>query len=198
MDPDQALVLRRAFLAQQRGQLDEAERLVRSVLEKEADSVPALSMLVALLKGKGDLVGSVAAAQRVSEIALESKPLPGAVARAREDRARIENQVVRDVVGPLTRYDTPLSAFTMPERGPARSRRAYLTLVVLGVLSLFLVIAAVLRGQWWGYLWFAVSFVAAGWCYQDAETRGLAGLSWAPLVLCLGPFGLAFYLLATR
>ncbi len=198
MDPDDALVLRRAHLAQQRGQLDEAERLVRSLLSKDPQALPALSMLVAVLKEKGDLVGSVAAAQRVSEIASESESLPGAVARAREDRARIESQVVRDVVGPLTRFDTPLSVFILPERGPARSRRAYLALAGLGACALFLALAAVLRGQLSGYLWFAVSFLMAGWCYQDAEARGMAGLSWAPLVLCLGPFGLAIYLLATR
>ncbi|HUU53571.1 MAG TPA: hypothetical protein VMY87_01520, partial [Armatimonadota bacterium] len=95
LDPQLALVMRHAHLAQQRGQLDEAERLVREVLDSEPDSVAGLSMLAGILRRKGDLVGSVAAAQRVSEVAVGATAPPGAIERAREDRAKIEEQVVR-------------------------------------------------------------------------------------------------------
>jgi hypothetical protein len=155
-------------------------------------------MLVTILRAKGDLVGSVAIAQRVSEIASQGRPLPGAVARARENRAQIEEQVVREIVGPLTRHDTPLSLLTAPARGAVRSKRVYIALTIIGAVALFLALVAVLEGDLSGYLWFAVSLVAAGWCYHDAETRGLAGIMWAPFVLCLGPFGLAIYLLSAR
>jgi hypothetical protein len=153
-------------------------------------------MLVTILRAKGDLVGSVAAAQRVSEVAAQGASPHGAVARAREDRARIEEQVVRDIIGPLTGLDTPLSIFTTPGRDWPRSRRMYITLAAFGACALFLALVAVLRGQIGGYLWFAVSFLTAGWCYHDAENRRLAALLWASFVLFLGPFGLAIYLLA--
>jgi len=200
LDPGVALALRRAHLAQQRGQLDQAEQFVRSALRAAPDSVPALSMLARVLRTKGDAVGSVAAAQRVSElVGAERAPAPpGAVARAREDRAQVEQQVVREVVGgaPI-KATTPLDLF-MTAPSDWRRRRVQVALALAGLAALFLALVAVLRGGLSGYLWFAVTMVAAGWCYHDAETRGLAALPWASFVLCLGPFGLAIYLLSIR
>ncbi len=172
--------------------------MIRSLIAREPDGVPALSMLARILKEKGDIVGSVAAAQRVTEIAAEGRPLPGAVARAREDRARIEQQVVREVAGPLNELDTPLSIYTAPDRDWCRSRRFYVLLTVIGALSLFLALVAVLKGQLAGYLWFGGSLLTAGWCYHDAESRRLGGLFWGTFILCLGPFGLAIYILSTN
>jgi hypothetical protein len=203
LEPEVALALRRAHLAHQRGQLDQAEQFVRSALRAAPDSVPALSMLARVLRTKGDAVGSVAAAQRVSELVGQERARgapgapPGAVARAREDRARVEEQVVREIVG-RARPTTPLELFAAQHRGGGRSRRIYAALAAAGLAALFLALVAALRGAVSGYLWFAVSIVAAGWCYQDAETRGLAALLWASSVLCLGPFGLAIYLRSTR
>jgi hypothetical protein len=199
MEPDASLPLRQAYLAQQRGRLDEAERLVRGVLDIAPDSVPALSMLTAVLRAKGDLLGSVAAAQRVSEVAAETGASSGAVERAREDRARIEEQVVRELGGPLNLYQTPLTVFH-PSGGEVwyKSAAMYAGLAGIGVVSLFLALVAVLRGHLSGYLWFGLSLVAAGWCYNDAESRRQTGLLWAPFVLTLGPFGLAVYLLAVH
>jgi len=198
MEPEASLVLRRAYLAQQRGQLDEAEDLVREVLDKEPDSVPALSMLTAILRAKGDLVGSVAAAQRVSEAAAFSGSAGGAVERAREDRARIEEQVVRELGGPPNLYQTPLTIFQPSGAAWYRSASLYSVLAGIGVLSLFLALVAVLRGQLSGYVWFGLSLVTAGWCYSDAESRRQAGLLWGLFVLALGPFGLTIYLLAVH
>ena len=197
LDPETALVMRRAYLAQQRGRFEEAERLIRGVLERAPDDVPALSMLANILRTKGDLVASVSVAQRVSEIATGANAPPGAIERAREDRAKIEAQVVRELSGSLAPHESPLSIFQ--SEGPIwyRSRQLYLALAAMGVVTLFLALVAVIRGHLAGYLWFATSLFAAGWCYHDAESRGQAGLFWAPFVLCLGPFGLAIYLLAT-
>jgi hypothetical protein len=201
LDPKVALALRRAHLAQQRGRLEEAEELVRSALREDPDSVPALSMLARVLRTKGDQVGSVAAAQRVSELVGQDRAPapPGAVAKAREDRAQVEEQVVREIVGGASLQPaTPLDLFAAQHRGWGRSRRIYAALTLVGLAALFLALVAVLRGALSGYLWFAISMLAAGWCYHDAETRGLAALLWASFVLCFGPFGLAIYLLSTR
>ncbi len=198
LEPEAALLLRRAHLAQQRGRLEEAERLVRSVLDEDPNAVPALSMLAGLLRAKGDLVGSVAAAQQASEAATDTYAPPGAMEHAREERARAEEQVVRAVGGPPRSVDSPIEALTWA--GPVwyRSRQLFLVLAAVGIVALFLALAAVLRGAWSGYAWFGVSLVSAGWCYNDAESRRQAGIFWAPFVLCLGPFGLAIYLLATH
>ncbi len=169
-----------------------------AALKRDPDAVPALSMLAAVLRARGDLVGSVAAAQRVSELSAQGDHSPGAVARAREDRARIEQQVVSAIVAPITSLDTPLSIFTAPDRGWYRSRWFTLALAAAGALSLFLGFVAVLEGRLGGYLWFAASLLGAGWCYHDADSRGFAAHLWAPFVLALGPFGLALYLLFTR
>jgi hypothetical protein len=197
MDPKMALVMRRAYLAEQRGRLDEAERLVREVLDADRDSVPALSMLAGILRRKGDLVGSVAAAQRVSEAAGAGSP-PGAVDRAREDRAKVQDQVVRELQGSFAAAESPMGAFASPGVGWYRSRQLYLALAAMGMVSFFLALIAIFRGELTGYVWFGVSLFAAGWCYNDAESRRQAGLFWAPFVLGLGPFGLAIYLLATH
>jgi hypothetical protein len=196
VEPEGALVLRRAYLAQQRGQLAEAERLVRSVLDEDPDAVPALSMLAALLHGRGDLVGSVAAAQRASEAARDRHAPPGAVERAREERARVEDRVIRALRGPPGRADNPFEALLWAGAVWYRSRQLFLGLAAVGLAALFLAVVAVLRGAWSGYAWLGVSLVCAGWCYNDAETRMQAGVFWALFVLCLGPFGLAIYLLA--
>ncbi len=197
LDPETALVLRRAYLAQQRGRLEEAEVLIRGVLEKTPDDVPALSMLANILRAKGDLVSSVSVAQRVSEIATDANAPPGAIERAREDRARIEAQIVRELSGSLAPHDNPFTIFQSDGAVWYRSRQLYGALVAMGLITLFLALVAVLRGHLTGYVWFGVSLLAAGWCYHDAESREQAGLFWAPFVLCLGPFGLAIYFLAT-
>jgi len=198
LDPQLALVMRHAHLAQQRGQLDEAERLVREVLDSEPDSVAGLSMLAGILRRKGDLVGSVAAAQRVSEVAVGATAPPGAIERAREDRAKIEEQVVRELGGPFRGVDSPMAIFTESGSLWYRSRPMYMALTATGVVSFLLALVAILRGELSGYVWFGASLFAAGWCYNDAESRRQAGLFWAPFVLCLGPFGLAVYILATH
>lgn len=198
LDPQTALVMRRAYLAEQRGKLDEAERLVREVLEADGNSVPALSMLAGILRRKGDLVGSVAAAQRVSEASMGATATLGAIDRAREERAKIEDQVVRELRGSFAAAESPMGAFASPGVGWCRSRQMYLALAAMGVVSFFMALIAILRGELSGYVWFGASLFAAGWCYNDAESRRQAGLFWAPFVLGLGPFGLAIYLLATH
>jgi len=198
LDPKTALVMRRAYLAEQRGKLGEAERLVREVLEADRDSVPALSMLAGILRRKGDLLGSVAAAQRVSEAAEGAGAPPGAIDRAREDRAQVEDQVVRELRGSFAAAESPMGAFASPGVGWYRSRQMYLALAAMGVVSFVMALIAILRGELSGYVWFGVSLFAAGWCYNDAESRRQVGLFWAPFVLGLGPFGLAIYLLATH
>jgi hypothetical protein len=198
LEPEVALVLRRAHLAQQRGQLAEAERLVSLVLDKEPNTVVALSMLAGLLRAKGDLVGSVAAAQRASEAAAGRYAPPGALERAREERARAQEQALRSLGGPFGSADSPLDALRGAGAVWYRSRQLFLALAAVGAIALVLATVAVVRGELSGYLWFGVSFVSAGWCYNDAEAQRRPGILWAPLVLCLGPFGLAIYLLATH
>ena len=198
LDPKTALIMRRAHLAEQRGKLDEAEQLVGEVLEADRDSVPALSMLAGILRRKGDLVGSVAAAQRVSEAAVGAGAPPGAIDRAREDRAKVEDQVVREVRGSLAGAESPMGALASPGVGWCRSRQMYLALTAMGVASFVMALIAIFRGELSGYVWFGVGLFAAGWCYNDAESRRQVGLFWAPFVLGLGPFGLAIYLLATH
>ena len=197
VDAEAELMVRRAYLAQQRGDLKEAERLLREVLQRAADNVPALSMLSEVLHARGDLVGSVAAAQRATEVGGPESATPGAVARAREARAQIEGSVVRELTSQGGPGEAgPLGALRSPGGIWYRSRHFYFVLAALGIVSLFLALEALLRGRFIGYAWFMVSFLAAGWCYQDAETRREGGLLWGPFVLFLGPFGLAIYLLA--
>jgi hypothetical protein len=196
-DREAELLVRRAYLAQQRGDLEQAERLLREALERAGESVSAWGMLSEVLRAKGDLVGAVAAAQRATEVGGAEGTAPGALARAREERAQIEAGVVRELTGRGEAADaSPLGV--LASRGDTwyRSRRVYLVLAVLGATTLFLALVALLRGHALGYVWFGSSFVAAGWCYQDAETRRAGGLFWGPFVLFLGPFGLAIYLLA--
>ncbi|NIN09807.1 MAG: hypothetical protein GTN78_13130, partial [Gemmatimonadales bacterium] len=159
---------------------------------------PALSMLAGILRRKGDLVGSVAAAQRVSEVTVEADAPPGTIEQAREERAKIEEHVVREL-GRLPReVHSPAAVFTSPGFPWYRSRHLYIALTSMGAIALFLAVVAILRGQLSGYVWFGISLFAAGWCYNDAESRREAGILWGPFVLCLGPFGLAIYLLATH
>jgi hypothetical protein len=198
IDPEVALTLRQAHLARQRGRAAEAERLLLDVLELHPDSVPALSMLSEILRAKGDLVGAVAAAQRATDGAADGAAPPGSVSTARKQRAQIEDHVVQEVSRPRDRpSDGPISLLLAPAVSWYRSRGCYLALGVLGLISLQLAIVAAFRGHLTGYLWLGASLVAAGWAYSDAETRKLGGLFWGPLVLCLGPFGLAIYILAT-
>jgi len=198
LDSDQARIIRRAHLAQSRGNLAEAETLIHQVLDEDPDSIPALSMLASILKARGDRVGAVAAAQRVSEVATERKAPPGAVERAREDRALIEDQVVREVRGSAINPISPIDAFVFPSPHWYRSKEFYGVFVFVGLMSLLLAVIAVLRGDSVGYVWLGGSILAAGWCYNDAESRRLSPLLWAPFVLCLGPFGLAIYWLSTH
>ena len=190
------LLLRRAHLAQQRGQLEEAVRLVREALKQEPESVPALSLLAELLRASGDTVGAVEAAQQATQSAASRGAPPGALRRAREERAAVEQQVL----GKLSERaaapgDAALAVLTGSGSEWYRSAVCYLSLAFLGFVALLLAFVSLFRGALLGYAWFAVSILAAGWCYYDAEVHDQPGLFWGPLVLCLGPFGLAVYLL---
>ncbi|MBE9565311.1 MAG: hypothetical protein IMF16_00990 [Proteobacteria bacterium] len=196
-DPETDLRLRRVYLARKRGQWQEAETLVQEALTHDAESVPALTLLAEILRQKGDLVGAVEAAQRATDSAQLKGAMPGALRRAREERSQIQQQALRGVAGrvPGTSWNL-ISLLSMPGVTWYQSGRFYLLLTVLGVGGLFLALVSALRGHTLGYLWFAISLASAGWCYQDAETRGQSSLFWGPFVLCLGPFGLAIYLLS--
>jgi hypothetical protein len=190
------LALRRAYLAQQRGSLEEAERLVREALTAEPDSVPALSMLAEILRARGDEVGAVEAAQHATEQAAARGAPPGALKKAREQRADIEEEVVRSLVEqPSAAVRTALGL--VKGAGPAwyRSPPFHIAMAALGVAGLFLALVSALGGQIVGCLWLALSLIMAGWCYHDSETHRQPGIFWAPLVLFLGPFGLVIYLL---
>jgi hypothetical protein len=195
-DPVVQLTLRRVYLAQRRGNLVEAERLVREALERQPDSVSALALLSEILRGKGDLVGAVDAAQRATEAAGRGPAPPGSLRRAREERAQIEQTVVEELQEePAPAFWSPISIFSSVGGVWHQSGPFYLGLAGIGLVGLVLALVSVLRGGALGYVWFAVSLAAAGWCYYDAETRRESGLFWGPFVLCLGPFGLAIYLL---
>jgi hypothetical protein len=197
-EPDSAVefLVRRAHLARRRGQMAEAERLIREALARESNNVPALTMLSEMLRVKGDFVGAVELAQRATEVAAPGGAPPGSVRRAREQRAGIQRRVVRDVVGSQELGADLVGLFAASGVVWYQSGRFYGALAALGLACLFLALVATLRGQLVGYLWFAISLTAAGWCYWDAEMRTQAGLFWGPFVLCLGPFGLGIYLLA--
>jgi hypothetical protein len=138
----------------------------------------------------------VAAAQRATDADAGSEVTSRAAERAREERAQIEASVVREVGGATAEGPAALFGILAPRGGKwYGSTRFYAALIGLGLASLFLALVVLLRGQPLGYVWFAVSFLAAGWCYQDAENRRLGGLFWGTFVLFLGPFGLAIYLL---
>jgi hypothetical protein len=190
--------LRRAYLAHSRGDSEEAERLVRVVLHGNPEHVPSLTLLAEIRRSRGDLVEAVAAAQDATDAARETGVAPpGAVKRAREERAEIEENVIRDVIG----YDqsaavNPIGAFRAQGRVWYRSGGCYFVLAGLGVAALFLALMLALRGYAYGYLYVGVSLLAAGWTYHDAESSRRIGLLWGPLVLFLGPFGLAIYLLS--
>lgn len=189
--------LRRAFLAQRRNDPAEAERIVREALAREPQSIAALAMLSEILRAKGDLVAAVDAAHQATEAASALGVAPkGALQRAREARARIEQSVVEDVLDRRRSTDwNPLSLFTIQSAVWHQSGRFFLALAGAGLFCLLLALISVLRGGAWGYVWFATSLGAAGWCYYDADARREMGLFWGPFVLCLGPFGLAIYLL---
>ena len=196
MDRAVGLLLRRADLAQRRGRLEEATQLARDALEQEPDNVPALTLLAELLRATGDQVGAVEAAQQATDVAALHGAPPGSLRRAREERAAVEQEVLTQM---SEARSTPGGAALTLLAGTGRewyhSAPCYLSLAFLGFLALLLALALLFRGAPLAYLWFAVSLLAAGWCYYDAETHQQAGLFWAPLVLCLGPFGLAIYLL---
>jgi len=199
-EPDRRieLALRRAHLAQHRGQLAEAESLVRQIVAREPENVPALSMLSEILRARGDFVDAVAVAQQATDAAASGHAPPGAVAHARTQRARIEETVVRQSAGPLRGVGaSPLTLLLTPGGVWYRSRNFCLALAGIGVVTLFLALLAVLQGELGGYIWLCISLLAAGWSYQDAETRRQSALFWGVFVLCLGPFGLAIYLLTT-
>lgn len=194
-DAEAQLLLRRAFLAQHRGNLVEAERLAREAVARDPGSVPALTLLSEVLRARGDVVGAVDAAQRAAEAASERPAPPGALRRAREERAHIEQGVIDELTHPSAPSSSnPAAIFSSRGGVWEQSGRVNLALALAGLASLVLALVTVLRGAALGYAWFGVSLAAAGWCYHDAETRRESGLFWGPLVLCLGPFGLAIYL----
>ncbi len=193
------LALRRAHLAQQRGRLDEAIRLTKQVLREDPRHVPALTLLAELLHAVGDQVGAVEAAQLATEAAAERGASPGAVRRAREERAAVQQQVLKEL---SPRREQPAEALMTVLTGSGdvwyRSRACYLALALLGLAALFFALVLLFRGLPAAYIWFGVNIIAAGWCYHDAETNQQVGIFWGPLVLCLGVFGLGIYLLARR
>jgi len=154
-------------------------------------------MLSEILRSKGDLVGAVDAAQRATEAAAALGVAPkGALQRAREERARIEQSVLDDVLERRANPEwNPMTLFTAQSAVWHQSGHFYSALAAMGALGLVLALVSVLGGGVWGYVWFTASLAAAGWCYHDSEARGESGLFWGPFVLCLGPFGLAIYLL---
>jgi len=192
------LLLRRAYLAQSRGNLDEAERLIRLVLHGRPEHVPSLTLLAEIRRARGDLVEAVEAAQDATDAARESGVAPpGAVKRAREERSQIEEKVIRDVLGlDRTAATNPIGAFTIQGRGWYRNGGFYFLLAGLGLAALFVALLLALRGYAHGYVYVGLSLMAAGWTYHDAESNRRVGLLWGPLVLFLGPFGLAIYLLS--
>ena len=196
-DPEAELTMRRAYLAKQRGQLEEAEQLLHGLLELNPRNVSALSLLSEVLRARGDLVKAVATAQQAVEAAAQGEAGAGELAPARRTRAEIEEGVVREVSGPsMPELGTPSGTLAGSWLGWQPLRASYLALATVGVAALFLALVLTFRGGVVGYVWFGVSFAAAGWCYYDAETRKLSGLLWGPVALCLGPFGLAMYLLS--
>jgi hypothetical protein len=192
------LLLRRAYLAHSRNLPEEAERLVRVVLHRRPEHVPSLTLLAEIRRSRGDLVDAVAAAQDATDAARETGVAPpGAVKRAREERADIEESVIREVIGyHQSAAANPIGAFTAQGRGWYRRGGFYVFLAALGLLALLVALLLVLRGQAAGYVYLGVSLLAAGWTYQEAESNRRVGLLWGPLVLFLGPFGLAVYLLS--
>jgi hypothetical protein len=194
------LTLRRAYLMQSRGNLEEAERLVSEVLADRPDHVPSLTLLAEVQRARGDRVGAVESARRAAEVAATAgQAPPGALKRAREERAQIEESVIREVTAPEGQAESsPLSAFVAADHAWYRRGGFLILLALLGAGSLFLALVAALRGSVPAYLWIAGGMLAAGWTYQDAESSQRTGLFWGPLVLFLGPFGLAIYLLSRR
>lgn len=195
---EQWLLLRRAYLAYRYARLDEAERLVRLVLRARPEHVPSLTLLAEIRRARGDLVEAVEAAQDATDSARESGVAPpGAVQRAREERSQIQERVIRDVLG-LDRAaaTSPIAAFALRGQVWYRSGGFYSALAGLGLVALFLALWLALRGHAAGYGWMALSLLAAGWTYHDAESKRRIGLLWGPLVLFLGPFGLTMYLLS--
>jgi hypothetical protein len=191
------LALHRAYLARRRGELEEAERILRGVLQADQENVSALSMLAEVVQLRGDVVEAAAIADRAAELGSQEGAPAAAVARAREARARMQETAAREARSQLPGRDgDKLGGLFRYGSQWYQLRAAYLALALVGVAAFFLALVATLRGQPTGYIWFAISFIAAGWCYHDAETRREAGLLWGPVVLCLGPFGLAIYLLA--
>ena len=166
------------------------------MLAADPVSIPALSLLSQLLREKGDAIGSVEASQRAVELAAAGEAPPGAVQSARDQRVQLEQGVVSHFTDRgITGADSFLTLFTTPSDVWYQAGKFYLTLSILGLAGLFVALVATLSDHKLGYLWFAASIFAAGWCYYDAEAREQSGLLWGPLVLCLGPFGLAIYLL---
>jgi hypothetical protein len=144
------------------------------------------------------LVDAVAAAQDATEAARETGfAPPGAVKRAREERAEIEENVIREVIGyHQSAAVNPIGAFTAQGRSWYRNGGFYLFLAALGLAALCAAMVLAFRGQIHGYLYVGISLLMAGWTYQEAESNRRVGLLWGPLVLFLGPFGLAIYLLS--
>jgi tetratricopeptide (TPR) repeat protein len=191
------LSVRRAYLLRTRGQLEEAERLLREVLTRQPQHVPTLTLLAEIQRQRGDVVSAVESAQAATDAAAAAPAPPGSLRRAREERAEIEESVIQELVGAESlEAANPLNLFVSRGRLWYRSGRCYSGLAAAGLVALFLAVMSALRGHPVGYVWLFGSLLAAGWVYQDAESRRRRALFWGPLVLCTGPFGLAVYVLS--
>jgi len=193
------LKLRRAYLMQNRGNAEAAERMVRELLQAKPGHVPSLALLAELQRARGDLVGAVQTTQLASEAAaVEGRAPPGALRAAREERAEIQEDTIREVLRGDAERASPLGVFAVS--GPGWYQRSWFlaVLAAAGAAALFVAMTRVMQGQVTAYLWMGASLLMAGWTYHDAEASGRLGLLWGPLVLALGPFGLAIYLLSGR
>ncbi len=198
LDREEWLKLRQAYLFQSRGNVAGAERAVREVLQAKPHHVPSLTLLAELQRAKGDLVGAVQSAQLAADVAAaEGAAPPGALRVAREERAHIQEQVIRDV-SRLGEPSTPLDLLVSFGSAWYRSGWFYLVLAAAGLGTLALTVLLALHGSAVAFLWLAGCLAAAGWTYHDAELSQRLGLLWGPLVLFLGPFGLTIYFLSRR
>ncbi len=172
---------------------------MRQVLQAKPHHVPSLTLLAELQRARGDLVGAVQSAQLASDVAAaEGTAPPGALQAARAERAEIQERVIREITRPTFENTTGLGLFSSPGATWYRCGWFYAVLAAAGAGSLSLMLVFAVHGAALAFLWLATCLLIAGWTYHDAEVSQRLGLFWGPVVLFLGPFGLAIYLLSRR